>query len=232
MALLTRLRRMRSTSSGSAVRDAMPAAKGQRQALLERHRLEVQAQPGEQVLQAHRTGLHVHAAGVDARDVEQFAEQALEGVDALVDAVHQRRHFHVAGLWPRWRSASANRPIACSGWRRSWLAAAKNCVLARLAASAGAARLVGGRLLAPQLRGQVLAVLLQRRWPATARAVGSPHQERDGEQQRQHHAELPGARADASRWRRAPRWAAARSRRRRRTAPAATPATAPSPVHS
>ena len=36
----------------------------------------------------------------------------------------------------RWRSASANRPMACSGWRRSWLAAVKNCVLARFATSA------------------------------------------------------------------------------------------------
>ena len=51
----------------------------------------------------------------------------------------------------RWRSASANRPIACSGWRRSWLAAAKNCVLARLAASAARPRGLGGGLLHPQL---------------------------------------------------------------------------------
>ena len=41
-----------------------------------------------------------------------------------------------SGSWVRWRSASANRPIACSGWRKSWLAAAKNCVFARLAISA------------------------------------------------------------------------------------------------
>jgi hypothetical protein len=41
-----------------------------------------------------------------------------------------------SGSWVRWRSASANSPIACSGWRRSWLAAAKNCVFARLAGSA------------------------------------------------------------------------------------------------
>ena len=41
-----------------------------------------------------------------------------------------------SGSWVRWRSASANRPIACSGWRRSWLAAVKNWVLARLAISA------------------------------------------------------------------------------------------------
>ena len=27
-------------------------------------------------------------------------------------------------------------PMACSGWRRSWLAPAKNCVLERVAASA------------------------------------------------------------------------------------------------
>ena len=54
-----------------------------------------------------------------------------------------------SGSWLRWRSASANSPIACSGWRRSWLAAAKNCVFARLAASAARRALFG---LAPSRR--------------------------------------------------------------------------------
>ena len=44
--------------------------------------------------------------------------------------------FATSGSWVRWRSASANKPMACSGWRRSWLAAVKNCVFARLATSA------------------------------------------------------------------------------------------------
>src|SRR6516225_2983628 len=45
----------------------------------------------------------------------------------------------------RWRSASANRPSACSGWRRSWLAAG----------------LVGRDLLDLELREQLQAALLQ-----------------------------------------------------------------------
>ena len=66
-----------------------------------------------------------------------------------------------SGSWVRWRSASANRPIACSGWRRSWLAAVKNWVLARLATSASLARRVGDRLLGAQLLGQRLGAQLQ-----------------------------------------------------------------------
>ena len=38
----------------------------------------------------------------------------------------------------RSESAAAMRPSACSGWRRSWFAAAKNCVFERFAASAWA----------------------------------------------------------------------------------------------
>ena len=66
-----------------------------------------------------------------------------------------------SGSWVRWRSASANRPIACSGWRRSWLAAVKNWVLARLATSASLPRRVGDRLLGAQLLGQHLGAQLQ-----------------------------------------------------------------------
>ena len=125
---------MRSTSSGSAWTAWLAAAQAQRQALLERGRLEVQAELAEHLAELEMLGPHLDAAGVDPGDVEQLGEQALERVDRLVDAVDQLRHLVARGS--RWRSASANRPIACSGWRRSWLAAAKNCVFARLATSA------------------------------------------------------------------------------------------------
>ena len=113
------------------------------------------------------SGVHLHAAAVDAGDVEQLGEQALERVDRAVDAVHELRH---SSSWLRRRSASANRPMACSGWRRSWLAAAKNWVLARLATSASLARRVGRRLLGAQLRQQLVGAHLE----LGSRVVGLP----------------------------------------------------------
>ena len=71
------------------------AAEAQHQAFLESHRLEVQTQPREQLAQAQRRGVDVDAAGVDAGDVQQLAEQAFEGVDAFVDAVDQAGHLGV-----------------------------------------------------------------------------------------------------------------------------------------
>ena len=66
--------------------------------------------------------------------------------------------------WLRWRSASANRPSACSGWRRSWLAAAKNCV-SWLAAAELRLRAVGhlGLLTRRVGRGLLGAQLLHQR---------------------------------------------------------------------
>jgi hypothetical protein len=49
----------------------------------------------EQVAQAHRRRVHLDAAGVDAGDVQQFAEQAFQRVDRFVDAVDQRGHLGV-----------------------------------------------------------------------------------------------------------------------------------------
>src|ERR1700741_1377128 len=62
----------------------------------------------------------------------------------------------------RWRSASANRPSACSGWRRSWLAAGEEWVLGAVGRLGLAACLVGGHLLHLQLREQLQAALLER----------------------------------------------------------------------
>ena len=58
----------------------------------------------------------------------------------------QRLHLRIARLAPT--SAAAKRPIACSGWRRSWLAAARNWLFARFAVSAAAR----ARLRRPRLR--------------------------------------------------------------------------------
>ena len=99
-----------------------------------------------------------------------------------------------SGSWLRARSASANRPIACSGWRRSWLAAAKNCVLARLATSASCARRVGDRLLGAQLHRERLGAQLQADDAVERRAVVAAEQHRHSHRHRHHAGQLPAER--------------------------------------
>jgi hypothetical protein len=187
MALLTRLRSTRSSSTGSACATRLLAAKAEHQALFEGRGLEVQAQPRKQLAQAHRRRVDVHAAGVDAGDVQQFAEQAFQRVDRFVDAVHQRRHLGVVAALAQ---ASANRPMACSGWRRSWLAAAKNCVLARLAASAARRPSSATAISRRRRDGQFVGAALARDGLAQRAAVGARHQHGDAEHQRQDHRHL------------------------------------------
>ena len=55
---------------------------------------------------------------------------------ASTDALMLCTTSRTRGRRPGRRARAANRPSACSGWRRSWLAAAKNWVLARFAISA------------------------------------------------------------------------------------------------
>ena len=101
-----------------------------------------------------------------------------------------------SGSWMRWRSASANRPIACSGWRRSWLAAVKNCVFARFATSAS-------------WRAASATVFSARNWAASRSvrsfrrdrraverlAVVAAEQHGHRHRHRHHHRELPVERA-------------------------------------
>ena len=70
---------------------------------------------------AHRRRVDVDAAGVDAGDVEQLAEQAFQRVDRFVDAVHQRappRGRGCAGAAPRRTGPSRAAAGAGRGWRR------------------------------------------------------------------------------------------------------------------
>ena len=69
--------------------------KAQGQAFFEGGGLEGQAQALEQAPQWDVLGLDVDAAGVDLGDVEEFAEQAFEGIDRAVDAVNEVGHFVV-----------------------------------------------------------------------------------------------------------------------------------------
>ena len=58
----------------------------------------MQPQPGEQVADAKVLRPRLDAAGVDLGDVEQLGKQAVERVDAAVDAVDQLHRLVVAGL--------------------------------------------------------------------------------------------------------------------------------------
>jgi hypothetical protein len=137
----------------------LPAAEAQLQALLEGHRLEVQAQPREELLQPHRRRVHLDAAGVDAGDVEQLAEQALEGVDALVDAVHQRGDLGVADALAQGLGEQAHRvqrlaQVVAGGGEELGLGA--------VGGLGGAARCLGLGLLDAQLQRQRVGARLQR----------------------------------------------------------------------
>jgi hypothetical protein len=77
------------------LRHVLLAPEAEHQALFEGRWARSAGAAARRVRAAHRRGVHVDATGVDARDVEQFAEQAFERVDRFVDAVHQRRHLGV-----------------------------------------------------------------------------------------------------------------------------------------
>jgi hypothetical protein len=113
--------------------DQRVAAGRQHQPLLERDRLKVLAQAREQITQPHRRRLDLDAAGVDARDVEQLAEQALERVHRLVDAVRKRRDLgSVRALAQR----IGDQPHYVQRLAQVVAGGGKNWVFARLAASA------------------------------------------------------------------------------------------------
>ena len=65
----------------------------------------------------HDLALHFDLSGVELRDVEQVVEQLLERFGALQDLVDQLRLARSTA--EPLRSAVANNPSECSGWRRS-----------------------------------------------------------------------------------------------------------------
>ena len=74
------------------------------------------AQPVEHRVHRHDLALHFDLSGVELGDIEQVVEQLLERLGALKDLIDQRLAERPAELL---RSAVANNPSECSGWRRS-----------------------------------------------------------------------------------------------------------------
>jgi hypothetical protein len=212
MALLTRLRSTRSSSTGSACATCRSPRKRQHQALFKGDGLEVQAQPREEFAQAQRRGIHVHAAGVDAGDVQQLAEQAFQRVDRFVDAVHQRGHLGVvAALAQRLRKQA-------HGVQRLAQVVAGGGEELRLGAVGG----FGGAAASSATRRASSVALTSARRPCLARRcallqrdgltqradVGARHQHGDAEQQGQDHGQSAGAAGSGwCRWRCARWWA-------------------------
>ena len=105
-------------------------------------------------------------AGFEPRQVEQLRELRLERVDGAL-----RRCRPAAPARRRVRAPRARRrysPSACSGWRRSWLAAASSWLLARFAASAAARASMRGARLRLELGDEV--DVLVARWRASRSA--------------------------------------------------------------
>ncbi len=99
-------------------------------------RREVGADAREQRLERDVGELRVQRAGLEPRQVEQLREQRLRAPRPTNGCWRAAAPLPDRAPWPA--SAAANSPIACSGWRRSWLAAARNWLFARLAVSAAA----------------------------------------------------------------------------------------------
>ena len=77
-----------------------------------------------------------HRTGIEARDVEQRVEQPLALRQRAADVAADVRQPRIAGALASSSSVVALIDNACSGWRRSWLAAAKKRVRDADAASA------------------------------------------------------------------------------------------------
>ena len=139
--------------------DMAAAAQPQRQPLLERGRLEVQADLAQNLAHLEMSAGRTSTPPLSIRVMSSSSENRPSS--ASTDSLTLLTSCATSGSWVRCRSASANRPIACSGWRRSWLAAAKNCVFARLAISASCRAASASGLLGAQLLGQHLGAQLQ-----------------------------------------------------------------------
>ena len=91
-------------------------------------------QPRQQGAEVDRLHHRLDHAGVEPRNIENGGEQAIEAAQRLF---HQMRVSIAFGLVATCRSIRASSSTSdCTGWRRSWLAGAKNFDLARLARSA------------------------------------------------------------------------------------------------
>ena len=110
-----RLRRMRSTISGSAWTRCWAPWKRSARPFVERRRFEVKTQPAKDVAD-RRPRPDLDAAAVDAGDVEQLREQALQRIHRVVDAVDEPRHLGVvAALAQRPGEQTLSRAAAGAG---------------------------------------------------------------------------------------------------------------------
>jgi hypothetical protein len=103
-------------------------------------------------------GLDVDAAGVDLGDVEEFAEQAFEGIDRAVDAVNEVGHFVVLAALAQGFGKQAERvqglaQIVAGGGEELGFGAVGEFGLVLGA--------LGGRHLGAQALGQLLRVQTQ-----------------------------------------------------------------------
>jgi hypothetical protein len=133
------------------------------------------------------TGAGLTSAGVDARDVQQLAEQAFKRIDRLVDAVHQRSHLGVVaalsqGLGKKTHGVQRLAQVVAGSCKELGLGPAGTLRVA--------ARFLGLAHFHPQLRRQLIGACLQRDGMTQRAAIGAAHQHRDAEQQRQDQRQL------------------------------------------
>ena len=167
----------------------MPAAADTKaQALLERRRLEVQADLPEDLGELEVVGVDVDAAAVDAGDVEQLGEQALERVDRFVDAVDELRHLGLVRARPKRLGEQAHRVqrlaqvVACRGEELGLRPVRDLGLLARR---------FGHRLLGPQLHGEAFGPKLQADDAFERLGVVATEEERHRHRDRHHERDLP-----------------------------------------
>ena len=90
-------------------------------------------QPFQQITDREFDHLGMDGAGLDLVYVEQRIQHARHGAQRLVEPRHQVLGFSPSTIFA---SSPCTRASVCSGWRRSWLAAARNRDFAALATSA------------------------------------------------------------------------------------------------
>ena len=159
---------MRSTSSGSASATCWPPRKRSARPFSNAAGSKCRRSLRKMSASSKCSRVDLDAAAVDAGDVEQLGEQALERVDRLVDAVDELRHLGLVGALAQRLGEQAHRvqrlaQVVAGGGEELGLGAVGDLGLA--------ARRVGGELLGAQLRGERVGAQLQgdRRCRTTAR---------------------------------------------------------------
>ena len=129
----------------------------------------------------NRRDARLDDSGIEPRDVQQRVEQLLHRIRPSWRMLPMTWRSRV-GQRRVLAAPATNRPSACSGWRRSWLAAARKRDLAMLASSAASFCLrsspIRPEVLEPQADGLVMKRDRRAEQTASSSTTYSEHQQR------------------------------------------------------